>query len=437
MPRAAELSQAARWLQGYLRVDTTNPPGREELAAVYLERILTDHGIAARKLVSPGGRTSLWARLQARPGIDGPALLLLHHMDVVPAGAGWDHAPFAGEVHDDRLFGRGALDDKSLGIAQLAAFVSIAQSRARARDVIFLAVADEEHGSQEGTAWLLEAHPELFQGVEGVLNEGGSNRFVNGRLLWWGLEVTQKRPLWLEVAASGRGGHGAGFNPMSATHELIRALDRLISRPPRFRVSDAARSYLRAIAPLHNARWQPFLTNPDASMRPEGPVGGFLLPGMENLFLDTIQVNVLEGASQINVVPARATARVDIRLLPDTDAQGMLADVEERLGKGIETKVLLTEPASSPSSADTELHRTLAAVLGKEAIVVPFFSPGFTDSRFFRRRGIPSYGFSPFTLEPQDLLGIHGVNEHIPLEALDRGVSRMRGVVEHWALTQD
>jgi acetylornithine deacetylase/succinyl-diaminopimelate desuccinylase-like protein len=434
VPDDTKLSLPARWLQGYLRIDTTNPPGNETAAAAYLEKLLAEHGVGSRRLVSPGGRTNLYARLRARPGVDGSALLLLHHMDVVAAGPGWADPPFAAVVRDGRLFARGALDDKSLGIAQLAALVELARDRDKlARDVVLLAVADEERGGAEGTAWLLAAHPELFRGVEGVLNEGGSNRQVNGRLLWWGVEVAQKRPLWLELTTDGRGGHGAGFNPHAATHQLIRALDRLLDRPLRWRVTPAARAYLRALAPLHSARWQPLLATPDRIIRPDGPGDTTMLPGMENLFLDNVQVNVLQGSEQINVIPPRATARVDVRLLPDTDGEALLAALRSRLGKDVEVRVLLTVPPTPPSPTDTPLHRTLTAVLGPEAPVVPFFSPGFTDSRLFRARGIPAYGFSPFTLEPQDLLGIHGADERIPLRELDRGVERLREIVRRWA----
>jgi len=425
------MSLAARWLQAYLRLDTRNPPGHEEQAAVFIEGILRERGIASRRLVSPGGRTSLLARLQATPGVDGPALLLLHHMDVVAPGPGWHHPPFAGEVHEGRLYGRGALDDKSLGIAELAAFLAAAQEPHRRRDVVLLAVADEERGGGEGTAWLLQAHPELLRGIEGVLNEGGVNRQVNGRLLWWGVEVAQKRPLWLEVEATGRGGHGAAFNPRSAPHELIRALDRVLARPLRWRVTPAARDYLHALAPLHNRSWQPLMRTPDQVIRPEGSTVG-LLPGMENLFLDTVQVNVLQAAAQINVVPPRAIAQIDVRMLPDTDGEALLADLRRALGPEVTATVLLTEPAAAPSAVDTSLHRLLVRVLGAEAPVMPYFSPGFTDSRAFRRQGIPAYGISPFPLEPQDALGIHGANERIPLDELDRGVDRLRRIVAGW-----
>jgi len=164
--RPLELSEPARWLQAYLRIDTTNPPGREHLAAAYLAGILKREGIPSHVARTPDGRANLWARLSS-PRSNGKAVVLLHHMDVVAPGPGWTVRPFGGEVRDGRLWGRGALDDKSLGIAQLAAFVDLKRRRVPIeRDVIFLAVADEESGGLRGTSWLLQNRPELFEGVE-------------------------------------------------------------------------------------------------------------------------------------------------------------------------------------------------------------------------------------------------------------------------------
>ncbi|HEY0784195.1 MAG TPA: M20/M25/M40 family metallo-hydrolase, partial [Thermoanaerobaculia bacterium] len=222
---AADLSEPARWLQGYLRIDTTNPPGNERQAAAYLAEILRREGITASLLPTPEGRVNLYARLTS-PASGGRGVLLLHHMDVVAPGPGWTVAPFAGLVRDGRLFGRGALDDKSLGIAQLAALIDLKRRNvALDRDVAVLAVADEENGGGRGTGWLLAAHPEIFRGVEAVVGEGGRSQLSGDRrLLWWGIEVAQKRPLWLEVATSGRGGHGSGLNPESANHQMIQGL---------------------------------------------------------------------------------------------------------------------------------------------------------------------------------------------------------------------
>ena len=421
-------SEAVRWLQGYLRIDTSNPPGNEQRAAAYLAAILRQEGIPSRQIATPQGRTSLWARLSS-PRSGGRAVLLLHHMDVVPPGPGWTAQPFSGLLKDGLLWGRGAVDDKSLGIAFLAAFVDLHRRHLPlTRDVVFLAVADEESGGFQGTGWLLAHQPALFAGVEAVLGEGGRTQISGNKLLWWGVEVAQKRPLWLEVATSGRGGHASGLNPESANHTLIQALARLLARPARWRVTAPARDYVHALAPLHAQPWRRVLSDIDKVVTEQGPKE-FLMPGMANLFVDTVQVTVLAGGERINVIPAAATARLDIRLLPDTDGDAFLAEVRRTLGPECAVKVLVTAPPAAPSPASGRLYAALQKVLGAEAPVVPTFVPGFTDSRFFRERRIPAYGLSPFALSGEDTRGIHNPDERIPAAALDRGVERMRRIL--------
>jgi acetylornithine deacetylase/succinyl-diaminopimelate desuccinylase-like protein len=429
------LSEAARWLQGYLRIDTSNPPGNEGKAADFLEAILRQAGIPARRIVTPAGRTNLWARL-ASPTSGGRAVLLHHHMDVVAPGPGWTVPPFAGLVREGRLWGRGALDDKSLGIAQLAAFVDLKRrGQPLARDVIFLAVADEESGGGQGTGWLLEHHPELFAGVEGVIGEGGRNQVSGGKLLWWGIEVAQKRPLWLEIEAAGRGGHASGLNPGSAVHQLVAGLGRMLALPFHYRVSPAARGYVQALAPLHNAHWRRVFSNIDRVVGEKG-LSEYLLPGMENLFLDTVQVTVVQGGERINVIPERAHAQVDVRLLPDTDGEVLLATLKQALGRDLTVKVLLTSRPAPPSPAAGRVYAAMTAALGRQAPVVPAMISGFTDSRYFRERGIAAYGLSPFVLDGDDQRGIHSTDERIPLAELDRGVERTRKLLSFYASSQ-
>lgn len=157
------------------------------------------------------------------------------------------------------------------------------------------------------------------------------------------------------------------------------------------------------------------------------------MPGQANYFLDTVQVTVLEGGDRINVVPAEASALIDARLLPDTDADAFLERLREALGSGVEVEVLLSAPPAEPSPVDTRAYAAAAAVLDDEAPVVPAFISGFTDARFFRERGIPSYGLSPFVLEGEVLRGIHGADERIPLGEFEAGVERMRRIVETYA----
>ena len=301
-----------------------------------------------------------------------------------------------------------------------------------ARDVLFLAVADEESGGGRGTKWLLEHHGDLLEGVGVVLNEGGTNFTANGNLLWWGVEVEQKRPLWLRIAAKGRGGHASSLNPHSAAHKLIAALDRLVQLPPVYRVTDGARNYMLALAPLHEGPLATSMAQIDRVIHPEGPKK-MLMPGMANLFLDTVQVTRLEASERINTISNIATAEVDIRLLPDTDTDEFLARVKSALGSGIEVEVLLDAPPGSPSPSDTSLFALIEKHLSPEAPVVPAFISGFTDSRYFRQRGIPAYGFSPFVLLPKELKGIHGPEEHISLRELDIGIQRLKEIVQAYA----
>ena len=422
-------SEAAAWLAQYLRLDTRNPPGGEHLAAAHLRRLLAAEGIASRLLVTAEGRTNLWAELPAAdPGAE--RIVLLHHMDVVEPGAGWSVEPFAGEARDGRLYGRGALDAKSLGIAHLAALIDLKRRGvALQRGVVLLASADEEAGGGAGTAFLWRQHPELFARVAAVLNEGGNNRRLNDRLLWWGIEVAQKRPLWLEVTARGRAGHASGLQPQSAAHTLVNGLARLLALPPRWRVSEGARRYLAAVAPYHNEHWRKIFADIDGAIAPEGPRTD-LLPGMANLFLDSVQVTVLRAGETINSIPSQATARIDVRLLPDSDAGQVLARLQEALGENLEVRVLLESPPVSPSPDSGPIFAAISRVLAPEAPVVPAFISGFTDSRYFRERGVAAYGVSPFALEPDDQRGIHGADESIPLAEFERGVERMKKLVE-------
>jgi len=423
---ASEPSREARWLSEYLRIDTTNPPGHEARAAEFLARLLGAEGIATERYVTPDGRTSLVARLPATTP-DGGTIALLHHLDVVPAGEGWSVAPFGGEIRDSAVWGRGAIDSKGLGIAELAAFLDAARSPMRRRGLLLLAVADEEAGGGRGTAFLLERHPERFAGVEAVLGEGGINRTVLGRTLFWGIEVAQKRPLWLEVVAHGRPGHASSFNPESAAHRLVRGLTRALEAPVRWKVSPPVRDYLEAVGRF-DPQARAVARDLDRIAKTGEPTAA-ILPGMAGLFLDTLQITQLSASDRINVVAAEARASIDARILPDTDVDAFLAGLRERLGEELEVSVRLTAAESPPSPSDSSIWRELASGFDSTAPVVPVFISGITDARYFRERGIPAYGLSPFELELDLVRTVHGPDERLPLAALDAGVARMTRIV--------
>ena len=224
-PHPAVQDEAVRWLQSYIRVNTVNPPGNEIAGVQFFKAIFDAEGIAYETVESAPGRGNIWARLK---GGDQPALMLLHHMDVVPANkASWQTDPFSGEIKDGYIYGRGALDTKSSGILHLAAFVALHRAKtALNRDVIFMATADEEAGGFFGAGWLVKHRPELFKNVGFVLNEGGDGG-IQGGLTQFGIEVTQKVPYWLHLSARGEPGHGSTPRASSAVTTLIAALEKL------------------------------------------------------------------------------------------------------------------------------------------------------------------------------------------------------------------
>jgi len=430
------LPDSVRRLQEYLQIDTTNPPGNEKAAAELLAGWIRALGVQPKLLTSATGRTSLYARFTADRGpcpSGGGALLLLHHIDVVPAGEDWRAAPFSGRLLEGKIWGRGAVDIKSLGIAGLAALEALKGGKHElCRDVVFLAVADEEAGGGEGTAFLLEHHPELFAGVDAVINEGGANRTMAGRQVYWGIEVVQKRPFWLRITADARGGHGSRYAPSSATHMLIRGLAKLIDRPPHFRMTEAARIFFGHLGELEGKSYEQTVAKLENQIRPAGPRPP-LQPGLEAFFLDTVQVTEIKTGQGINVVPPRASAYLDIRLLPDTDSAAFLDEIGQLLGPGLEVEVLLSSPPATSSPLDHPLYRAFEQVLGERAPVIPSFLAGTTDSRYFRARGIAAYGLSPFSIDGPDLKGIHAPNEYIKIDDFLRGVETTRRLLESYA----
>ncbi|HYG64830.1 MAG TPA: M20/M25/M40 family metallo-hydrolase [Thermoanaerobaculia bacterium] len=235
------------------------------------------------------------------------------------------------------------------------------------------------------------------------------------------------------MTTTGRGGHGSGLNPESANHQLVLGLARLLELPPRWRVSAPAGAYLQALAPYQNEHWRRVYSRIEQIVTPGGP-SEFLPPGLAGLFLDTIQVTVLRGGGRINVIPGQAAASIDIRMLPDTDGDELLETIRRTLGNGFRVRVLVTSPSADPSPASGRFYDAVQRTLAEtDAPVVPALVSGFTDSRFFRERGIPAYGLSPFALGPDDLRGIHNPDERIPLAELDLGRERMIRIVEAYA----
>jgi acetylornithine deacetylase/succinyl-diaminopimelate desuccinylase-like protein len=423
--------EATEILSGYLQTDTSNPPGSEILGAEYLARILKNEGIDFEIIESKPGRANLYARLKGRS--ERGALLLLHHIDVVPVEAeAWTVPPFSGSIQDGAVWGRGALDAKSLGVVHLMSFLSAKRSRQPlGRDLIFLATADEEAGGQWGVNWLLENRPDLFENVEYVLTEGGSNIVRADRLLYVGLETTQKLPLWVRLTSRGVPGHGSVPRSGTAMNRLIRGLEKVTRYRGPVDVVPEVANYFRFIAPFQDIEMREgfleierFARDPEFVRR--------LSPFHQALLRNTVAVTVVQGGQLTNSIPSAVTAELDCRLLPSQDPGAFFEELSELIADpGIEMEVLLSS-FGAVTSLDTSLFRTIRAVtrrVDSRAVVGPSVQPGFTDSRFFRERGVAAYGFEPFKFSSTISAGVHGNDERISLADFEFGLRYFHQVV--------
>jgi acetylornithine deacetylase/succinyl-diaminopimelate desuccinylase-like protein len=420
-------------IQEYVRINTTDPPGNEVETMRFFARILHEEGIPFDTAVSAPGRGNIWARLKGGPG---PALVLLHHMDVVPADRRyWDVDPFAASVKNGVIYGRGMLDTKTLGIVQLEAFLALHRAHTPlAGDVIFLATADEEAGGTYGAGWVAQHHPEAFRGATMLLNEGGTGS-VDGDRKQFAIEVTQKTPLWLKLTVTGPAGHGSTPPPASAVNRLIRALYRLQTYEFAPRVVPAVAAYFAAAANTVSPRWHPGFVNPATLIADRNAMAELQaqLPEYAALLHNTCSITMLQGSTKINVIPPVAEAQVDCRLLPDQDHEAFVRELTAAVNDPeikIERIIDFTPAVSSTTSP---LYNAIVAVVHDyypEAAIVPSVETGFTDSHWFRDLGIASYGFDPFLVPEADQNGVHGNNERLSVDNVRRGTAMMLDLVK-------
>jgi acetylornithine deacetylase/succinyl-diaminopimelate desuccinylase-like protein len=425
----------------YIRLNTTNPPGNEALGVAFFAAILDQAGIAYETAESAPGRGNLWARLPATvPAADvQPALILLNHIDVVSADLRyWTINPFGGEIRDGHVWGRGALDMKGTGIAQLQAFLALhAAGGPRVRDVIFVASADEEAGGAFGAGWLIEHHPAIFRDAGFLLNEGGSGSLIGNDTVF-SVEVTQKVPLWLKATARGNPGHGSTPQPATAVTRLLRAGDRVAqtSFPPR--VIPAVQSMFEGMAPYQPPELRGRYANIATAIQDDEFMRYLQLtnPGQHALLRNTCSITRLAGSDKINVVPTEAVMELDCRLLPDQDHDRFIEELTIVINDPNITIERLMAFTPAVSSSDSELYKLIETLLAERhpgATVLPGVSTGFTDSHFFRDLGIASYGFGAFVIPAADRRGVHGNDERISVDTLVSGTEVMIELVQRFA----
>ncbi len=433
---------AAGLLSRYIQFDTTNPPGSEAEAAHWLADQIRVLGVTTDITVFKPApmRAILLARIGGSEDL--APLVLNHHIDVVPAdAAAWSHLPFDGDIAGGYVWGRGALDTKSLGIVHLLALAELQREGvAFRRPVVLLAVSDEETGGSQGMGWLVENRlGELAPGI--VWDEGGLGlKGVFGDGVFFGVAVAEKQIQHLRVVARGRAGHGSMPHDDNANVHLMQALERVLAPRP-VRVNEVTRAMFAEIAATQTFPRSFLLRHLGNRLILALMASALTSDKLTNAMVrDTISLTMLESGYKVNVIPDRAEAAIDCRLLPDTDVAAFRRDLETAAGDDAIVEEIETSPPTAMSPVDGAFVRAVRGAVAEhldQALVAPLQMPGGSDARFFRQRGIPAYGFAPFVLTRDELDRVHGVDERISIENLRLGVAVAKGIIRRLCVEDD
>ncbi|MHC3461473.1 M20/M25/M40 family metallo-hydrolase [Streptomyces flavovirens] len=431
------LDESVTFTSELIRIDTTNNGDgtcRERPAAEYVAQRLADTGLEPLLLERTPGRTNVVARI---PGTDpsADALLVHGHLDVVPAEpADWSVHPFSGEVRDGVVWGRGAVDMKNMDAMVLAVVRAWARAGVRPRrDIVVAYTADEEASAADGSDFLADRHPELFEGCTEGISESGAFTFHAGPgMSLYPIAAGERGTAWLRLTAEGKAGHGSKVNKANAVSALAAAVARLGAYEWPVRLTPTVRAALTEIAALHHI--QVDLDAPgfdvDELLGKLGPAADLVAPTVRNSSNPTM----LEAGYKVNVIPGRATAHIDGRMVPGGEEE--FRETLDRLtGPGVDwefdhREVPLQAPVDSPTYAKM---RAAVELFDPGSHAVPYCMSGGTDAKQFSRLGITGYGFSPLKLpvgfDYQALF--HGVDERVPVDALHFGVR----VLDHFLRT--
>jgi acetylornithine deacetylase/succinyl-diaminopimelate desuccinylase-like protein len=407
-----------------IRIDTTNPgdhsgPG-ERAAAERVAELLAEVGLEPTVLESHPKRTSVVTRIEGQDR-DRPALLIHGHLDVVPADAAdWRVHPFSGETEDGCIWGRGAVDMKDMDAMMLAVVRQrLREGRLPPRDVVLAFPADEEAGGTWGARWLVDNHPELFDGVTEAIGEvGGFSATIGGQRLYL-IQAAEKGMAWLRLTARGTAGHGSMLQPDNAVTELAEAVARIGRHEWPVRLTPAAQAFLEAAAEalgidVDRSNYRDLISK-------LGPISRLVGATVTN----TANPTVLNAGYKVNVVPQVATAQVDGRFLPGHEDE-FFTEIDGLLGPGLRREFVHHDIAVE-TTLDGDLADAMTAALLAEDLdghVVPYCLSAGTDAKSFSRLGIRCFGFTPLRLPTDlDFAGMfHGVDERVPVDALRFGV---------------
>jgi acetylornithine deacetylase/succinyl-diaminopimelate desuccinylase-like protein len=426
-------------LSDYIRVNTTNPPGNEILAARFLKAILDREGIEAWILdtteLGPN-RANLYARLKGNGSKK--AIALVHHMDVVPATASsWSVDPFSGVVKDGYIWGRGTIDMKGNGVAQLMAMIALKRSGVPlTRDIVYIGNSDEELTSTGGLVFV-KRHPDLLSDVEYLMTEGADSFVENGKVVYFAVGVAEKRTFWQRLTVNGVPSHGSRPTKQNPVPRLVAALYRISQYETPLHVTPGVDKFFRDIARIYPEPKRSWLSNVTVALNNAEAREWILSDVSWNAFLrNTISLTGLAGSNKTNVIPGVATADVDVRLLPDQDPAAFLETLKNVVGDtAVHFTTLLQPKTPLESPINTELfHAIERAAHEREpsAFVTTPMETAATDRPTYRRLGIITYGFSPFLIpRPEIQRGMHGNDERLSVDNVGYGVHFLYDILRY------
>jgi acetylornithine deacetylase/succinyl-diaminopimelate desuccinylase-like protein len=396
-------------LQRYVQIASVNPPANTASAAALLRAELEAAGLAPKIYTSgPDGQTNLVVRLRGRDSSKKP-LLLLNHMDVVPADPkAWSVDPFAALIRDGWIWGRGTLDMKGVGVQQLTALVTMKSTGiVPARDIVMLSTADEESSGERGIQWMLKNHLDDIDSAY-VLDEGGAGSrdlFSPGKTVF-GIGVGEKQVVWLRLRAQGTSGHGSQPIPDNANTILLAAIQKALDVKPAQTRSPVVEEMQRLVGTAADNKFMRAIRSNTISL--------------------TTLASGVGSPPKVNVIPSVAEATLDCRVMPGVNADEFVSDMKARINDPRVTIERLNDPVDAGvSPSDTPLFRALRAAVLKEhpnAVVTPILLPYGTDSVQLRKRGVTSYGFEPMVLDAATVATMHSDEERIPVAEFLRGI---------------
>jgi acetylornithine deacetylase/succinyl-diaminopimelate desuccinylase-like protein len=436
--------EALVWLQDLIRINTSNPPGNELVAAKYIAGVLQKEGIPSEIFESTPGRGIIVARLSAGPFPDpAHALLLMAHLDVVGVDKSkWTVDPFGGVIKDGYLYGRGAIDDKGMVAADLAAFIALKRTNAHlSRDVIFFSEGDEEAGGETGIKFAVEKHwDKIASGF--ALNEGGNVFVQNGKVQYVGIQATEKVPVNVDVIATGTSGHASIPRPDNPVAHLAAAVAKIAAYEAPVQLNTITRSYFEELAKVQDEETGKWMRALESSDRQEHAARILSQNLFWNAMLrDTVSPTMLQAGIRVNVIPPVAKASLNIRLLPGNASAPLIAKLTEIVNDPqIRFEIAPNGSETAPASTlDSDLYKAIVKAAAQDfsgAPSVPMMSTWFTDSTPLRLRSVKAYGLVPFPLNDADLQKMHSDDERVPVESFRQGVEFLYHVVTNFAVTQ-